>query len=433
MGSRSDIATRPAALLRQRLATLVLAVVALLPFEHIPTIDVAGFTLKLSYVVLLVLIPMGLWQYRDMRFVNMPAYEKLLVGFAGTALLAQIWSPDLRRTVVIGVLWFAMIMVFFILRRIFSDAVLRSRAADVLIMVSVVVCLFAVYQFFADIAGIPSAFTGLRPQYQQAVLGFPRAHATALEPLYLASFLLVPLFLSLARHIATGRYRYCAAAVLILSVIIIGVSRGALLALTLTLPIFAVTVIRGIGWNRLGIQAGAKILAVVLVSLGISVGMIGVALGAQGITRVSSHAQVDDASIEGGSVDSRLDTYTTALRLFEEAPVFGRGPGSVGPLTVKDDATLAEQGYGLINNQYLELLVEVGLVGLVAYLAFLFALLFSALRSLRQRFSLELVALIIGCVAMFIQYNFFSTLYILHMWVFLAWTAAAMTKNGDGA
>jgi O-antigen ligase len=54
--------------------------------------------------------------------------------------------------------------------------------------------IFGLYQFFGDLAGISPMFTLLREHYTKLVFGVPRVQGTAVEPLYFAGMLLISIF-----------------------------------------------------------------------------------------------------------------------------------------------------------------------------------------------------------------------------------------------
>jgi len=58
--------------------------------------------------------------------------------------------------------------------------------------------IIGIYQFFGDMAGLPTSLTGLDPGYTKVVFGFPRIHAFSKEPLYYANYIFIPLGIALA-------------------------------------------------------------------------------------------------------------------------------------------------------------------------------------------------------------------------------------------
>jgi O-antigen ligase len=71
---------------------------------------------------------------------------------------------------------------------------------------------------------------------------------------------------------------------------------------------------------------------------------------------------------EDASTRSRTDSYALAFEFIRQHPVFGRGLSTFLPR------------YRILDNQYLGLLIEAGIVGLVAFLALLVTALVVALR-----------------------------------------------------
>lgn len=163
--------------------------------------------------------------------------------------------------------------------------------------------------------------------------------------------------------------------------------------------------------------------ALLVLSVGISFGTIYLLNGKEASAQYAGHAAVSDQQ-SGSSVPGRLQTYRTAWALFKEHPLIGGGIASFGPRTVASPEQLAEFGYGIVNNIYLEVLAETGALGLLCFLGFLLSLLAEAVRrqrDLAQEQRLLMTCLILGLLAVFVQYNFFSTLYIIYIWVFLAY------------
>ena len=64
----------------------------------------------------------------------------------------------------------------------------------------------------------------------------------------------------------------------------------------------------------------------------------------------------------------RISLWRIGLHSAGEYPLFGKGPGSVSEL-VREDPVVARHSH--LHNLYLQLLVEIGLVGLLLYLAFM--------------------------------------------------------------
>lgn len=133
------------------------------------------------------------------------------------------------------------------------------------------------------------------------------------------------------------------------------------------------------------------------------------------------HAFVENVESDGSAYD-RIGTYKQAIDLFKKNFILGNGVGSFGIIATPEEKKI--QGiYQTVNNEYLEILTETGVIGLFLFLAFLVLYLFEIFKGFRKRefvSQLSIITLFFGLLTIFIQYNFFSTLYIIYIWVFLA-------------
>jgi len=123
-------------------------------------------------------------------------------------------------------------------------------------------------------------------------------------------------------------------------------------------------------------------------------------------------------------VTPRLATYRSAYHLFRSSPWVGVGLGNFALVT--DQGKTDANQYPIVNNIYLEVLAETGILGALA----LFAIVVISLRTLwRLRSSdsdmiFPTLALAPVLVGLLVQYNFFSTIYILFVWVVVGLVAA---------
>ncbi len=129
----------------------------------------------------------------------------------------------------------------------------------------------------------------------------------------------------------------------------------------------------------------------------------------------------------GAGIIERNETYDEAVDLFWQHPVTGIGIGNFGPAVAKYSHEMPAGGWLIVNNEPLELLVETGILGFSAILGLIIIVIWQAIRALRQtRFIGDekdrklLYAILAGLLAAFIgiivQYQTFSTLYVLHVW-----------------
>jgi O-antigen ligase len=410
--------------LRLTLQSTALAVfLFLLPFERIPSYRWHGVTLKLNYfaglaVLVLFLLPSPA---AILRRVRLQTADWLLLALWLAGAFSVWFSPGRARSTILLLLWGFVFLLQFIVSRALTEGAAREKAIRLILWSAVLTALFGIYQFVGDSLGLPLTVTGLRQIYSHtAILHFPRIQSVALEPLYFSNFLLVPIFLLLARYVQSAKARTFVAVLLLLVNIVLGISRGAYLALVVGGALFLGYLI----WTLPRRQAAQKVgsfLLVMALAVGISAAGITGLNGKEAGQTAAGHARVDDVNV-GSSVPGRLDAYKLAFQIFKEHPLAGGGIGSFGIRTAGSPEQIAENGYGIVNNEYLELLAETGLLGFGLFLAFLIAVAWEAKKAypkLDQVQRVTLVAMICAVLAILVQYNFFSTLSVTYIWMFI--------------
>jgi hypothetical protein len=250
------------------------AILFLLPFERIPSFDVAAgslsVTVRLSQLVGLALWAVALLTLDPARLSveqakKLPAYVKLIVLFLFTTLLSSLAASfSLKRALIVWVFTLFTIGVGLLVGRYFKpkDVPIYIRC---LALGTWVVVIFGFYQFFGDILGLSNSATGLRDLYTYSVLGFTRVQSTALEPLYLANFLLIPLFIFLAQYVYGLKKRPW---LLALGTVIftLTVSRGAYISAVCGLGVFVVLIL----WRKKKLELYNCLQAALLVVFGVS-------------------------------------------------------------------------------------------------------------------------------------------------------------------
>ena len=316
-----------------------------------------------------------------------------------------------------------------------------QRVIGVLAPSVVLVILFALYQTAGDIVGLPETLTGLKLGYSKVVLGFPRPMAFSIEPLYLANYLFLPLGVFGALWLSKSRvervesreksqslippsggshlspltsFQLGAILIGIILVMILTISRGAYIALVPFMLVFIL------------LYPGRTVTMRSITSFVISMGLIGaITVGfltysrPDALEKFVEHAQIQDLT-EGESTQGRLLAFTDAFTAWQTKPTFGIGMGNFGSYVkgypLSPDVAVTD----IVNNEYLEVLAETGWVGFVLLTCFVIALVWRQLRALFSTTDDFLQAVLVGLLAAFIailtQYNFFSTLYVIHIW-----------------
>lgn len=394
-----------------------------LPFERIGSYDLWGVTIRLSQILALITIAAWILSMLINNRIKLaknplvlPLFFFLLINL--TSLLN---APNLGKSILVLAFTIFTILVGLIVPNLIKSEKALHRIVMAILYSSLVVSIFGIYQFAGDMLGLPETLTGLRPQYTKIILGFTRVQSTALEPLYFANYLLLPLSLALSLFLSKGKKLSQG---LLLSVIGLGLlnliltaSRGGYLAF-----IGSFFVVAAFYWRQIFklkiIIPGLIIILLIIFALPRMMGLDASQNPIQSnLSKLISHSQ---DLFGGAAYEERMERYSQALALWRKHPLVGSGPGSFGAWVSDQPYEQPEIGWAIVNNEPLELLAETGIFGLVIIgLAILWLL----IKSFLQIFKTEdkylkslLTALTANLLAVIIQYQTFSILYIIHIW-----------------
>jgi O-antigen ligase len=218
-------------------------------------------------------------------------------------------------------------------------------------------------------------------------------------------------------------------------------SRGGIIGGLAGLLIAAVLLYRSISLMSVALTVGTVALGAI-----VAIGAIYAATAlshhstTKGDTAVKRYvSQSTNLVATSGSSDSdRVVDKRLATQAFRARPLLGYGIGSFGTYAKRTDPKFypASGNSPTVNDEYLEVLAETGILGAVALLGLVLTLAWRAVTALRQPLAATnrtwLAALIATAIAYGIQYYAFSTLYIPHIWVavglLLALTAPTSTS-----
>jgi O-antigen ligase len=392
-----------------------------LPFERLLTFEVGGYTFKLSMLLgLLLLYGFFVNLLAGKIYFKFRSEEIWLLLFNALNFLSYFWSIDKKRTLLISSAILLTTVLFIVFRRFVPTY--RKTIETVIVYLGVAAAIFGLWQFIAgSIPGLEN-WAYLRDQYKSNIFGFPRVQATFLEPLYFANFLILPLFLAIKNAVARSRLFDYISLILITVAFFLTLSRGAEYALIVSILILSFAVAT-LGRERL-LQYSAAIVSI-LIGIVIGSGMIYLAAGKDGVKSYFGQAVNTSLTTSEGATD-RSSTSDVALGVFENN-LAGVGAGAFGALPVYKPQ-IADQGYQIVNNEYLEILAETGIPGFIFFAFFLFS--FSAyLIKLIRAGDKESVYLAAAFLAMLIQYLAFSTLYIIYIWIFWAFIWPVQPKK----
>lgn len=392
-----------------------------LPFERLLTFDVGAYTIKPSYIVGSLLLATTFLLIAQKKIpATLYRDELALLGISLLSFLTIIWSYDKPRSLLISLVIIFAFLIFYALRRLISLE-LRDKIVDLIIWLSLLLSIFAIFQFFIDKTSL-SYLSFLRPEYSSGVFYFARVQSTFLEPLFFANFLLIPIFFCLYRMGDKARLGQYLILLIISLAFFLTLSRGAFIALAIS-ALF-VGLVR-MFYQRNKIDNYLKQIFIIICSFGLAVLCVFGVAGKNGVFQYFGHSFFSDTAAQG-SVEERQNTITVAAEESLRHP-FGIGSGAFGALAqYKED--IPKKGYQTVNNLYLEITVELGFLGMILFLLFIW----NYALSLVQNFDKNKIWTIISMglfLAFLTQYLFFSTIYIIYIWAVLAILSPRWQQN----
>ncbi len=416
-----------------------LLIVFFLPFERFPTLNLGGVDLKINTVLGFITL-LG-WvlalMFNPKRYKVQPyAITLPIVLFISAMLISLTQAQNMSRA--LEVLVFTLFtMAFSILAtNMINSKEALKKTVQVILLAGLVVSLYGIFQFAGNLAGLSESAVLLKEGYGAKMMGFPRVMAFSMEPLYLANFLLIPIFLALAFFFnkvdiwpkKDGQKPwwklplYLGFLVLIL---VLTVSRGAYLGFGAAFLVMAILLFRKVFTFK---NVALFLIGVVVIGYAVAFGL---SKGDPTATNnFITHALVRDYA-KDASVQERLTTYKAALDAYHHRPVFGVGIGNYGPWLAHFSSAPPDGGWLVVNNEFLEVLAETGLVGLICFGILLVFLIYRSLLAIKYAqdpfFKTVMIGLFAAFIGVLVQYNFFSTLYIIHIWVLIGLLVASQT------
>lgn len=396
-----------------------LILVFFLPFERIPSLDVGMLTIKINQI--LALMTLTAWVLKMLFCKEKIVYNPLtwpIIIFLLVCFISIFQAGNIERAIQVFIFTLFMAMISFLTVNMVNQTDKLKLAVRIIFFSTLVVCLFALYQFFGDLIGLGQGLTGLKEGYTKATFGFPRMMAFANEPLYLANFLFIPLGMTIALFLQKIKfikpsYLFTLLA-LVLIVFVLTVSRGAYLGLAAMMVFFLIFKFRKVfTWKN--ILIGLVTFSIVASS---TVYFL-MKAEPQAYEEFVKHVTVEDI-IAGESIYGRLDSFQKAIQIWQENPILGIGMGNYGPYVKNFPDAENVPGWDIVNNEYLEILAESGYLGLITFIIIFIVLIWRFFivfyRSKDAFLKTILVGLMAALLAIMVQYNTFSTIYIMHIW-----------------
>ncbi|MEI7792447.1 MAG: O-antigen ligase family protein [Candidatus Berkelbacteria bacterium] len=401
-----------------------------LPFERLLTWDVAGFTVKLPYImggILLVAAALKLCQNREKIIFSLPDY--FLFSFVAWSYLTAIWSIDQTKTLIVSSMFLFMALIYLAIKN-FADSGQIKNYIKIFIYLGVATAVFSYWQFFADGFGLASRFTGVGPAYTHALFGFPRVQSTFFEPGFFANFLLIPLFLSIYLYIEEKKSYSLRSLLIIGLAFFLTLSRGAFVAFVLSAIILLALIIWSKNFEK--IKNLSKPVLTIISSFVLAILCVFIVAGNSGVKNYFSQIKNSGDVVQydekwGEELMVRGYTINVAMTHWREHRLLGIGTGAFGALPEFTEVTAKGNARQTVNSLYPEIMVEEGLVGLFLFLAFLLTALGKLLMVKKENYLNFFFATI--TLAIFIQYASFSTLYLVYIWVFLGIVQSNRSKT----
>lgn len=399
-----------------------------LPFERIPSLSVGpgGLTIRISQVLGLVLIMINLPLVWSRRKALMAGPWIWLVAFNLLSLISALASQHRGHSLKIAMFVAFVSLLSFVVAHTFQRQDIKQYAIWGGVGLTIA-CVFGIYQFFGDLAGLPGWATGLREQYMKGgIFPFPRIQSTALEPLFFANYLLVPLSIVLLLQVFIKR-TYWVLSLTILSIVSLSLSRGAQLAAAcVLLAVIAIATLR----RRYTAAGGLALTGICAIAISILLIALGSFLYPQyNGTRNTAKASVNSFAKQSTNIDQgesakgRSLGRKIALNEARRHPVIGVGPGNYGYYAYANYPTEFGSSATVVNNEPLEIAAEEGFIGLALMIGFAISLFLLSINTIKKTkdpiIKLATTGLLIGLVAITIQYQLFSTLYITYVWVYI--------------
>lgn len=432
-------------------------------FSYLPRISLAEdgtmnyeLSLTLIYVVILAIVGLPrVWHHRsELRQSRLVWPASAFIGWSG---LCVIWSDNRTRGLLTFAVYATLYLVFLALvaeRRLLCR--LLPKLVRVAIRATASACLLAIIQIILGTFIVTNRHTlGLCAGCVAGQFGFIRPNLLAIEPQFLGSLLLAPL-LYITYLTLRGKHDYAKQPlllVLMLTTLWLTLSRGAIYAYLASLIVMILLVRK---WRRMLAVVGSVALSLVIclicqgalasanpridssftqavsTSLNhLSMGIIRLPYQRKSPTSLPSIPREHDKQpayrgYVAESTNVRLSLTKTALAAWRSnrlgQQLFGTGLGSAGIVLARQTGSQYQKE--IVQNEFVEVLLERGLVGLALLggLVVLYGRLYS-----QRRDYLALVIL----VAYLTQWCFFSGLpNALHIYLVLALLSAKLL---DGA
>lgn len=409
---------------------IYLLMIFLVPLERVGSFDFGGITIRISQILIIVLLGLyllvGMYNKKIFIPTNPSFYFYFL--FLVACLVSLFGAHEKVRGIMILFFLAFMFVVPFTTIAIVNSKEKLKKVIEVLVFTAIVFAVLGLLQFSGDMIGLPRSVTMLSPRYIKEVMGVTRIQSTFIEPLYFANYLLVPtmisLFYVLKRIDKKGLKKNLSFLLVFIITIILTFSKGAIASLGFLLVCTLIFQIRQV-FNKKNLP---YLLVIVLFFISLFYSIFMALSSKPDIEKTYTNAV---NVMMGGSITERQEAYGMAMDAFEQNKIVGIGVGNFGPYFSGYPTSAPDFGWPIANNQYLEILSETGILGLISFLLFLLSVFYFSIKAYLKTNDLfiktVLIASSFALLGILVQYLTFSTLYIMHIWVLFGIIFAAQT------
>jgi O-antigen ligase len=333
------------------------------------------FVLEMGSVLLTLLWLYRQWTAGELTVQWNPLFLPM-AGFGALILLQIVLDASAYRhdTISEALLYCAYAMLCFLAGQTLLRASQARRIAVILVLYGFAIAAFALLQAVAPNGKL---YWIRQPHIPVAIFGpyVNHNHYAGLMELLLP----IPLVLSLTR-LAGEKERIAAAiaAAIMAGTVFLSGSRGGMISIFVELVVFAVVILRQravVLRQKKGVRIAVNVAAFVMILIGLLTWLGGKEL----TSRVSSIATETHTELSGGM---RVSIDRDALRMFRYKPVLGWGLGAFPVVYPQFRSFYTNFFVNEAHNDYLQLLCEMGLLGVATMLWFLIVLYRNALRKI---------------------------------------------------
>jgi O-antigen ligase len=392
----------------------------------------------IALVYIFTVIMMLLWSYDaftggvlriNKSLLQIPLYALFIYGMIQIIPFGSLESAGLSqipRTISLEPFW-TKLTSFHILALgfIFSGFLIFLDSAKRLRKIAVIITIFGfIYAFYAILQSVlsPNKIYGIYETPFAVPFGsFVNRHNFAA---YLEMLIAIPLGLVFAGAIPKDkRLLYFTAIGLMGIALLLSGSRGGLVAFLAEIFLLAILTTNTRSYGQIVLKIGLAVLLIVVI-IGGSI-FIG---GESSLTRFADTANSKDVTT------NRTHIWSVTLDVIKENPIFGAGIGAFDVAYAKHDTFNGVERVEQAHNDYLQVLADAGIVGLIIGVFFLFQLFQTGRKSVQTQNLFRrgiAVGALAGCFAILVHSIFDFVLHTTAISIMFIFLLALLVRSGD--